>query len=490
MGNWGTKQQLTSAEKAEKRRIDLQQRFGDRVDNCHIFGNPQDDPDIVEFKKEESVKKGSNTSITTYYKLTNNKLFDKPIAVYCTNLISESIRMKLLSNTKLLENTMLDYRYPFKDKMISGQIMQGRGPWICHFCLHENPRIYSFGTDHSCSNCNKVWHPVYRMQNKKKMEFVTNDYTKNENYINDKARFEKYGARIQNLIDPLMSVKEKYFIPSVVDIDKNYNVSFVSEINNLSKFRYAKLYDLFAVIFKSMIKMFEFILQMKLNQTKLNVIVSMQQYQIKPKQTYKGSLHCEGFKEENIACVGVYYFDKSDYFEIDQFQIAMNLMDAVLKTYPLAVKEKYFQIEQGSCMVFSNRNLLHKLDQLTNDDDVKVATRTILNFFVIDPSEMIDAIKPEKKRMQVEMGAEIEKVKLLTTEDIMVNMSDKYELIVLNWYREYFGNVLSTDLVLLLVAFTDLSLIQKRRKRDEIRILRMVPQTNSGMILPWYMQIN
>ena len=117
-------------------------------------------------------------------------------------------------------------------------------------------------------------------------------------------------------------------------------------------------------------------------ETRLQVIVKVQRYQIEPNTSYTGKWHVEGITERIVA-VGVYYV------YIDEELNGGNLIFRN-KSYPGSsydnneTYEEEFEVKTGACVVFSN-DLPHrvtKIDNKTNESRM----RLFVDFFVVDPN--------------------------------------------------------------------------------------------------------
>ena len=119
-----------------------------------------------------------------------------------------------------------------------------------------------------------------------------------------------------------LSLRSKYtWIPTDVVINRDLKAKFLGPIHNLSmKNNYG--------LFKNIIKVFEAMLPgfQKLNllnelvensETKLQVVVKSQSYELKPGMKYSGKWHIEG-KTENIVAGGVYYCNIDPGFQEDK----------------------------------------------------------------------------------------------------------------------------------------------------------------------------
>eukprot|EP01084_Bolivina_argentea_P204388 349051_1 len=287
-------------------------------------------------------------------------------------------------------------------------------------------------------------------------------------YRNFSDRFHSFGLldnennfkyRIQNLIDPLLSTN-KFWIPSIFQIDNNYNVCIKSDINNLSRIQYPKLYFIISKIFSLMIPMFEWILgNICLKNKIIQVIVDMQNYQIKPGEIFIGNLHREGYEiGEGIEAAGIYYFDKSDCFEDDLFEINI---DSYMICAGSEKFSKTINIKKDYCMVFNNEFLNHRLSKLVNGSKNKIGTRKILNFF-------------------------LPKYTIKDSKDINVNVDDGYRFVIDNFVRNVQENGLKMNMEIgvcnLIFKFCENKLI-KREKREKLRNERLKGVFNGSVYM-------
>lgn len=306
---------------------------------------------------------------------------------------------------------------------------------------------------------------------------------KEKNNINDKSNKigdDNYNSKcnkIQNLIDPLLNTN-KFWIPSIFEIDNNYNVKIITEINNLPKKYYSNMYKYISQIFSRMIPMFEELLsssvcKVSLKNKEIQVIVDCQNYIIPSNNEYFGDFHREGFVNgEDVSVAGIYYYSKTpNFFSKDVFEISNH-------SYVVCGgKHKYEQeinVENGMCLVFNNRLINHRLKQLSaiknkenkkneEQEEGRFGERGILNFFL--PGYKINS-----------------------TKDIHVNQDCKQEFVVWNWVRKYNENkdgntAIPKEIEALLVKFVVDSITKEKiEKRNELRKQRLVPSKNHGIM--------
>eukprot|EP01084_Bolivina_argentea_P204385 349047_1 len=264
-------------------------------------------PGPYQHNPEITTETESNGNIIKY-KFTNRQTIQKRMVII-SHKKNDLLREELSNNIKSLQTHGFDYRYPYKSLIIASK-QSLTGEWYCDKCCLRNKGSWDSKTDQFCEQCGSE-----RTMN------IPKDYQKDYKEImeyNDK-QFIKWKMRIQDVLDPLLNSKQ-YWIPSIFHIDMNGIVNIKSEIHNLPRFKYNKLYSIISKIFAEMVPMFEWILgDISLKDRDLPVIVGMQDYQLYPQQIFNGALHREGYKYEGIEGAGIYYFDKSNCFEDDLF---------------------------------------------------------------------------------------------------------------------------------------------------------------------------
>ena len=271
--------------------------------------------------KEESVPEMKSEKITNnndeqiLYSLNNNESIDIKLLRIHSKLISSEINKELIESIKLLKKEIFDYRYLIRDQIISCKL-QGYGEWICEQCFTQNPSTYNNNKEKDnnekpkCLKCGMIfikneyfcyksewklkWDKEKREKNwtkeqkeaerrKERDEFVkklnlynliNEEMNKQELISYHNKLFKKWKIRIQDLIDPLLTSTNKYWIPTEFKIDNNGKVKFISDIVGLSKDnKYLKLYDLFEHILTKMIPSFSWIIGKDLTMIKLKKIV-------------------------------------------------------------------------------------------------------------------------------------------------------------------------------------------------------------------------
>eukprot|EP01084_Bolivina_argentea_P262795 444561_1 len=184
-----------------------------------------------------------------------------------------------------------------------------------------------------------------------------------------------------HIIDGLLNnIKHKYWIPTLIKIDKDYNCKIISEILNLSILKYGNVYKYIEHIFSKMIKQFEWILKCKLNNKVIQVVIELQHYTISGNTIFKGNFHREGLKYlESIAAGGIWYLNKSkNVFKSDKLEIEAN-------GYIVcggSSKDSYsVDINVNDNIIFNNNIIIHRLMELNNNSN-KIGKRSHILFML------------------------------------------------------------------------------------------------------------
>eukprot|EP01083_Nonionella_stella_P290867 989716_1 len=274
----------------------------------------------------------------------------------------------------------------------------------------------------------------------------------------DDEEYRKWGVRIQDIIDPTLNCQSNTLIPALFAIDEDYEVKITSDINNLSRLLFGEMYDVLEKVFKYMVPMFEYILPAQtLRNRTLKVCVKSQIYELNAGKIYSGNTHREGFDRENIAAVGIYYFDKDDAFNEDVFELGKEFtLGGACGGSVKAYLKTELNIKQNDCVVFNNKNgIVHRLKTLQNGSSCTSAKRKILAFFVVDPLDD----------------------RVITSKDICVNVWDKSEFIVSNMCRQELIRDVSAEVVKIIVSFLyKMSLFEQRSTRNRERMNRTIPR--------------
>eukprot|EP01084_Bolivina_argentea_P186465 321409_1 len=330
-------------------------------------------------------------------------------------LIDNTIRLQLCSliNKISLRKEAMDYRYRRKTLLqkVVNEYNKEKEDWrtntlICCKCFRD----YS---EESWSNALQKNIPVDECphcgQQRISMNTVLNKYLleNNDNKM-DEIEFDLFKQRINDIIDPLLD-SDKYWRPSVFIYNKQNNkYEIKTEKLNENLFYIDKckknLYETLGNIFTRIIPMFEWVLNKKINRiyNKLNVVISIQDYQLKPGEIYRGRTHREGYKEENIVGAGVYYFDLTDdIIGNDIFEISAAFTgvwrhnkkpaSVYYSSHQIRGEVHQVHIKEGNILVFNNNNINHSLKELQNISETEVSHRKIVVFMLVNPD-----LEPQK----------------------------------------------------------------------------------------------
>ena len=162
----------------------------------------------------------------------------------------------------------------------------------------------------------------------------------------------------------------------MVSINDKGQSKILHDINNIL----SKIFDQF-------IPLFEQLLSCYLKNCIIDVIFQIQYYFIHPNTSYNGPFHREGYKMgEYIDAGGIYYFYKTpnvfktDIFEIESKNGAISRRG---RRRHVTNSNNEVEIKQGTCIVFENNIINHRLKTLVNDNqDGIIGKRGTLNFFL------------------------------------------------------------------------------------------------------------
>ena len=246
------------------------------------------------------------------------------------------------------------------------------------------------------------------------------------------------------------------WIPSIFRKNKDGNIEIVSDINNLSRTKYPKLYKIIAAVFKKMLPSFEWISGYDFDKENINeykVIVKMMNYELyHMDEYYKSIRHREGDKKENIIAVGIYYYYKSDDITNDIFTI-----DHDFKTgeYEKERIEQSIVINRDNFVVFNNRwGFQHHLSQLYAE---KRLPRTSM-IAPLPGSSVVPLSSPQivfKRKILAFFLVDPKAKSYKTSMNVIVNIEDKLKFIVTSWWRDCFmKKTLSIDIINLISIFS------------------------------------
>eukprot|EP01084_Bolivina_argentea_P148915 260248_1 len=403
-----------------------------------------------------------------------NKLIDNDTCKQLSQLINilsiKKEHMDYRYHRKILLQKIIHQKKNTKEETDAWTTQYNRDEWICVNCW--STKSWSVWSNElqqhvvlkQCPVCNA---PRLSMEDIEKYLFENND---NEY---DEKEFDIYKQRIQDIIDPLLN-SEQYWIPSEFIYNKN-NMKYEITHNTINNLKYTnqnnkQVYVVLGNIFTKIMPMFEWVLDKKISgmYEKLNVIISIQDYQLKPNEKYFGGVHREGYIEENVVAGAVYYFHINDDLMIgrDVFKISASL-DGVCGggDYQRVVHE--LNIQQGYVLVFNNNNINHALKKLCNENKNKILHRKIVVFMLVDPD------KKKMVHMNVD-GGKNEKDMIKENKNDINNYEDCC-MLVDGYYKDL--NLLDVPNVILelIVWYVVDNIKELRENRNKLRFERFLP---------------
>merc|ERR1712154_58390 len=124
------------------------------------------------------------------------------------------------------------------------------------------------------------------------------------------------------------------------------------------------------------------------------VIVKSQRYHIEDMSGYSGHWHQEGLTE-NIIVVGLYYYELSENLIGGNMRFRNLLQPS--DNYAEYMEDPIVheaEINEGTAVVFDNKNLVHRVRMLKNKmGDKQTRYRAFLAFFIVDPKKPIKSTK-------------------------------------------------------------------------------------------------
>eukprot|EP01084_Bolivina_argentea_P070891 128910_1 len=430
---------------------------------CDHSINDAKQDDISNNEDDESSNKLNIQRIYKSFHFDNNKRnllivgsLSSDIGIYLNKQVSNG-----------LEKDINDYMYPRRNRQIIVEI-QWKKRMVTKKMLPEYRNIKSR---------NKLIKSGVDVSTK---QTIIEILKKVMNIENHNAMFWKWKLRINDLVDPsllachynskkhklntLKSWKNNFWIPSVFRKTQNGNIEIMSDINNLSRVKYPKLYDTIASVFKKMLPSFEWVTGYNFAKEMIKyfrVVVKFMNYEIYPDEIkcYDSMLHREGDKDENIIAVGIYYYYKSNDIMRDVFEIKHQFK---LNEYEKNWIGQTINVKQDNFIVFNNRmGYQHRVSELQKHMTTHIVKRKLLAFFLVDP-------KASKYKMEV----------LKTSKDIVVNLEDKLDLMVMNWARECVMNV-SDDVINLIGMYTFNNMQTNYLKRDIDKMMDFIQDADN-----------
>ena len=251
-----------------------------------------------------------------------------------------------------------------------------------------------------------------KIPSKLKKSFITHllplESTKNDDRDYRFASALNRGTgKIHDIVDPNLNCLENSWIAAEFEIT-NSKVSINGEINNIPKAKFPELYQDIAMIFEGMLPFMNEVRNLE-KLWKLNVVVKIQSYQLKENQTYEGEFHQEGFSNEGIFMVGIYYFE-----------ISSKLKGGNLELKYVEEKVKQFLVNENDFVVFLNQECEHRISKLETIYPQKdqVYERKIISFFIADPK---NSTIPNSKK--IELNKEIDD----SQKDLIYLKRDKFK---------------------------------------------------------------
>ncbi|UJR17982.1 hypothetical protein I4U23_004883 [Adineta vaga] len=178
----------------------------------------------------------------------------------------------------------------------------------------------------------------------------------------------------------------------VHDIDK-CEVHIETPINHLPMTQqYETTYRNLEKIFVKLVPMFGEILRLNTSKgdTRLQVIVKVQSYNLQPGVKYSGRWHTEG-RTENIEAVGVYYLYIDDELEGGALKFRPSRTpDKTYAEWSNIEVNRYVMPRTDTAIVFAN-SLPHRFCSMRNATSI-ARRRTFINFFVVSPNYPIDSL--------------------------------------------------------------------------------------------------
>jgi len=201
---------------------------------------------------------------------------------------------------------------------------------------------------------------------------------------------EEENPKLLTTFPESLSLRSKYkWIPTEFLVNKDLKATILGPIHNLPRKGNGDIYSNILKVFEAMLPGFQKLNLLKENEdTKLQVVVKAQKYEIKPGMKYSGKWHMEG-KTENIVAAGVYYCNIEKGFREDKLLFRNSVFpDETYAEQLYRTPDYEIDVLDGSAVVFSN-TLPHKFKELANLSNSPI-TRTFLNFFIVDPSKPIE----------------------------------------------------------------------------------------------------
>lgn len=205
----------------------------------------------------------------------------------------------------------------------------------------------------------------------------------------------------------------------------SYKVSLASPLPDVDVS--SPLNSLLAVVFGRMLPAFVQVMPSLVTQKRFQVVVKVQSYEMSNGSEYRGAWHREGIDAERIAAVGLYYphidpgtvggalrlrpseliyatlgGDRRDpYWPGPGVPIGDWQARKFASGFPAEGDDAVIRVKTGDCIVFSNRDFVHRVDRLSRDHSdehvrdgggpFEAACRVVVAFFVIDTAARLQS---------------------------------------------------------------------------------------------------
>lgn len=257
------------------------------------------------------------------------------------------------------------------------------------------------------------WHPGSNQQVRDIIHPSMYPYVKGVSIINNNSPRKNINYKL-NVINNDDDKYDYQWLPSEFEIDNNNKVKVTSYINNLKQEKYPEFIPLIEEVFENYIPSLENVLQEKLSDRTIQVIVKVGSVILdKNNNSYPGgSWHIEGLSIDQIVATCIHYVDVDnitdsflefrkptilneeniDYPQSDEHYTRHHYgieehFDGVMNKYLGLIK-----CSEGSDVVFPNY-LQHRVKEFKLEEGCDKSLRTILAFFVIDPNHKIISTK-------------------------------------------------------------------------------------------------
>lgn len=175
----------------------------------------------------------------------------------------------------------------------------------------------------------------------------------------------------------------------------------------------------------------------------LNVIVKIQSYEITGNDTYEGDFHMEGFKNEGIFMVGLYYFSISPNLkggDLELKYVKNRKKEENSNEFLFEFETQTIPIKEDDIVVFKNRYCEHKMKKLEAiyPKQNQLFERKILAFFIADPKNSsiptsqqvkINQVPPLQKDFFYELRDKFRKTRTVMNEKYSIQSENYSEVL-------------------------------------------------------------